>query len=71
MALAVNELFSENTPASEARTIAERVAVKVFAAGAGTLAINAPVSFNTVTGFWTPRALTTSRPTARSSVSTA
>lgn len=54
MALATNELFSSSPGNSGNRIQAERVAPKVFAAGSGTLAVGAPVSFNTSSGFWAP-----------------
>jgi hypothetical protein len=54
MALNPNELFSTATGQTPTRTIAHRVGTKVFASGSGTLAVNAPVAFNTSTGFWVP-----------------
>lgn len=54
MALVPNELFASNPGTTRTRTRATRVAPKVFAAGAGTLPVNAPVSYDTLTGFWTP-----------------
>jgi len=54
MAYATNELFSSNTPAAPTRTIARETAPKNLAAGAGTLAVNTPMAFNTATNFWVP-----------------
>lgn len=55
MALDPQELF-QSAPGngSQTRTVAHRLAPKVFASGAGTLPVNAPVAFDTVAGFWTP-----------------
>lgn len=54
MALNPNELFSSNSPVSTSRTEAHRVKVCKFGQGTGTLPINAPVAFNTSTGFFVP-----------------
>lgn len=55
MALNPNELFSSAAGAGSGPSIhATVVKPKVFAQGSGTLAVGAPVSFNTSTGFWAP-----------------
>lgn len=54
MALNPNELFSEAAGPTQSRTVATKVAPKVFAQGTGTLPVNAPVAINTSTGFWAP-----------------
>lgn len=54
MALNPRELFDSETRSAFPRTIAERVAVKEFGQGSGTLSVMAPLAFNTSTNKWVP-----------------
>lgn len=54
MAYNPNELFQTAAGNTSPRTIIGRVQPKKFAAGTGTLAVNAPVAFNTSSNSWAP-----------------